>query len=117
MGAAVRRELLEECGVDGIVVEGEVLTIVEFRAAREPDVDVFVMTSHYFDCSGQVVRGDQQLEAYELAMGLAPVWVEPHRAIAANEAICAREPAPPHWVVRDLLALQTLATTWDVIPG
>ena len=104
---ALAREFLEECGVTPVRVGAQVGTIVEHRPAREADVAVFTMTSHYYRCFSEAAFGAQRLEGYEIELGLTPVWVGLDEALRANDAACADGDAK-HWVVRETLALRLL---------
>ena len=85
----------------------ELLRIVEHRPAREPELAVFTMINRYFTCQSDQEPGEQQLEDYEVELGLAPVWVRPDLALRANEGRCA-DRMVPYWVVRDTLALRMM---------
>ena len=104
---ALAREMLEEAGLPEVAVGDELLSIVEHRPAREPDIAVFTMVSRYFVCASEHQPGALQLEAYEVDLGLRPVWVAPEVALQTNEEIQAARPVM-HWVVRETMALRLI---------
>ena len=113
---ALRRELREECGLAEVEPQEELLTIAEYRPARERSIAVFKMTSHYIRCKSDGVAGDQQLEGYETDLDLTPVWVRPELAQAANTRSVERG-SPPYWVLREAYALELLRGFFAREPG
>jgi 8-oxo-dGTP diphosphatase len=111
--AALARELREECGVADLRVGRRFTTAVELSRAKEAD-HVFEMTSHYYWCS--TVNGasvvPQRLDAYEKDLGLAPVWVAPHDAIALNQSLASTSSTVTPWLERDLLVLRAVERCW-----
>lgn len=107
-GVALARELDEECGRDLLGVGELLLRVLERRADRDAADAVFQMESRYYRAEVSPAQRGQRLEDYEAALGLAPTWVSPAAAIAANsEALAGADPAP--WVARELRVLQWLA--------
>ena len=86
-------------------VTGAFGEVVEHAPAREPDVDVFTMTSRYFTCHVHDALGTQTLDDYERDLRLTPVWLETDAALAR-----LREVAGTTWrrSPRDLVVLEHL---------
>jgi hypothetical protein len=84
-------------------------TTVEYLRAAEPEYEVFKMTSHYFFCSGGIADGAQQLEAYEMELGLEPRWVSLDEALRANRAVQASGVGVMRWLDRETQVLSQLA--------
>ncbi|TDW23156.1 NUDIX domain-containing protein [Kribbella kalugense] len=106
---ALRRELREECGYDGVAVGAELATTREEVAAIEPEYDVFGMTSYYFACSGGRSIGRQQLEGYEAELELTPRWVTVDAALAANRRVLESGVGVMRWLVREIAVLEWLS--------
>jgi 8-oxo-dGTP pyrophosphatase MutT (NUDIX family) len=102
---ALRREVREETGAVVREVTGAFGEVVEHSPAREPDVDVFTMTSRYFTCHVHDEVGAQTLDDYERDLRLTPVWLETAAALAR-----LREAAGSTWrrSPRDLVVLEHL---------
>ena len=100
---ALRREVREETGAVLREVTGAFGEVVEHSPAREPDVDVFTMTSRYFTCHVHDEVGTQTLDDYERDLRLTPVWLETAAALAR-----LREVAGSTWrrSPRDLVVLE-----------
>jgi 8-oxo-dGTP pyrophosphatase MutT (NUDIX family) len=107
--AALAREIQEECGMRLVEVLGEYGSMVEYDLAEEPDMDYFVMTSHYYRVRVDGTGGAQRLDDYERELGFRPEWVEINAAIANNRAVYAENrPGRPKWIPRDLYVLEHL---------
>ena len=105
---ALRRELDEECGAALLGVGDHLVTTVQLSHALEPEYDVFRMTSRYLGCEVGDPRGPGRLEAYELALGMTPVWVDLGEAVATTAAQV--EAGSPHrWLARELAVLRALS--------
>ncbi len=104
---ALSRELMEECGAELLAVHRPFGRVVEYAIPREPDFDVFCMTSYYYCCAIRPELGQQSLEKYELDLGLEPHWVTIPAAIAANEEALANGQAP-NWTRRETTVLELL---------
>ena len=102
---ALRRELREETGAVVREVTAAFGEVVEHSPAREPDVDVFTMTSRSSTCHVHDEVGAQTLDDYERALRLTPVWLETAAALAR-----LREAAGSTWrrSPRDLVVLEHL---------
>lgn len=106
---ALRRELQEECGYDGVRVGPELVTTREEVAAIGDDYDIFAMTSHYFDCSGGAPAGAQELEGYEADLELSPQWVTVEEALETNRAVLAGGIGVMRWPPREIAVLEWLS--------
>lgn len=106
---ALQREFREECGYDGVFVGPELVSIGEEVPAVDVEYDVFAMTSYYFSCSGGVPSSDQELEAYEADLELAPVWVTVAHALAVNRQVLASGVGVMRWLEREIAVLEWLS--------
>ena len=102
---ALRREVLEETGAVVREVTGAFGEVVEHTPAKEPDIDVFTMTSRYFTCHVHDELRAQSLDDYECGLRLTPVWLSTDRALQRLRATAGRT-----WrrSPRDLLVLEHL---------
>ena len=107
--AALARELREECGLRAIQVLAEFGQVVEHARPIEPGYAVFSMTSRYYLCEATGPAGAQQLDAYERALGLLPVWVDIDQAIRANSAALRGGERAARWVRRETLVLEQIS--------
>ena len=108
--STLRRELLEECGVQWKAILGEFGRVEEYDLAEEKEFDLFCMHSHYFLCEVEDGFGMQNLDDYEREYGFTPEWVTVEHAIAVNRALL--ENPPPNiqrWVRRELYVLELIA--------
>lgn len=106
---ALARELREECGASLLGVDGELGAVVEYNHAKEAEIDVFKMTSHYYFCRVGEDFGAQNLDDYERDLGFQPVWVEIDFAISANRALL-NSSTPPDWLRREIFVLEYIRT-------
>jgi 8-oxo-dGTP pyrophosphatase MutT (NUDIX family) len=108
--SALRREFVEECGLQ-VVDVGELLgDTVEYVRAVDAEYEVFKMTSYYFTCASQGVLGAQQvLEEYEAELELTPCWVTVEEALNANRAVLAGGGGVMRWLVRETKVLELLS--------
>lgn len=106
---ALRREIREECGYDGVLVGPALVTTREEVPAFDAGYDVFAMTSYYFSCSGGDPGAGQTLEGYEADLELTPVWVSAADALAANERVLASGVGVMRWLVREIAVLEWLS--------
>lgn len=120
--AALRRELLEECGAALRAVGSHWLTVVDERPAREPGC-VFAHASQFFHVDVDDALGAVRHDARERALGLSAGWVPLGEALAVNRALrdarraegyrprpdTAADPDPLAWIERETLALELLA--------
>lgn len=106
---ALAREVLEESGHRVVAVGGALLRIEELGPARESPRAAFRMLSTYYACSVGGGAGAQRLDDYERELGFAAAWIEAGRALEANrQLLAAGGGAPPPWLGRETLALETL---------
>jgi len=120
--AALRRELLEECGARLVGVGAHWLTVVDERPAREPGC-VFAHVSQFWDVEVDDALGAVDHDAREQALGLVAGWVPVDEALATNRRLrdvrraegyrwrpdTAADPDPLAWIERETLALELLA--------
>lgn len=111
---ALRRELMEECGLTLKSVRGLIGTITEYDRAREDSKDFFKMDSFYYECTVQDTGfGVQTLDKYETELRFSPRWVTIEEAIAKNEEIMRSGKVFPRWTKRDTLFLKYYAQNLD----
>lgn len=106
---ALKREVLEECGVRLIRIIAEFGRVEEYDLAQEDEFDLFRMNSYYYLCEVGDGFGAQNLDDYEYEYGFQPEWVSVEHAIAVNRALL--ENPPPNiqrWVRRELFVLEQL---------
>ncbi len=82
---ALKRELREETGAKNITNIKAFGVYEEYRPWYMPDFDIMHMLSYCYTCNIDKELGDTQLEHYEVANGMKPVWINIHTAIAHNE--------------------------------
>jgi len=107
--AALRREVLEECGARLSSVIAEFGKVEEYDWAKEEEFDLFRMNSYYYLCEVEDGLGPQNLDDYEHEYGFTPEWVALEHAIAVNRTLL--ENPPPNiqrWVRRELFVLETI---------
>jgi hypothetical protein len=88
-------------------VTGVLGDVVELSRPREPEYDVFAMTSRHLLCDVGTPTGRQRLDAYEARLGLAPLWLELSEAVRACAALLGGGDAP-RWTERELVVLRAL---------
>ena len=81
---ALRREVQEEIGMQVIEINQPFGKVIEYDFPLEKDYDVFKMTSYYYWCKVDNLRGIQSLDPYEDELGFLPVWIEIDSAIRTN---------------------------------
>ncbi len=107
--AALARELQEECGAKLTVFGHPFARISELDSAYDDDAELFHMVSTYYLCQVAPELGVQNPDAYEIALGFRPVWVDLLKAIQTNEAVVQQiSPPSPRWTHRDLYVLQEI---------
>lgn len=104
---ALEREVREECGTVVTGIDAEFGRMIEYAIAKEPEFDLFVMTSYYFCCTVDGSAVPVRLDPYEAELGFTPVWIGMGDAIAANERILAAG-SHPRWTPRDTFVLKIL---------
>jgi 8-oxo-dGTP pyrophosphatase MutT (NUDIX family) len=113
---ALRREMLEETGAREISVGDTVARIDERRPHWHVDYPVMHMLSHYLLCQVHGRLAAAQMECYEKANGMRPLWVKLEHAITHNLAVMAERPANMGWSIqRETLVMQTLAERYALL--
>ncbi|HRQ23706.1 MAG TPA: NUDIX domain-containing protein [Anaerolineales bacterium] len=102
---ALSRELLEECGATLLRVNNELGAIIEYDVAKEPEYDLFKMSSCYYFCQIGDTFGAQNLDDYEHDLGFLPVWIDMKDAIEKNRLLLDIK-NPPQWLKREIFALE-----------
>lgn len=104
---ALKREVLEECGMNLAHILGDIGSIVEYAIPMKNGFKVFKMTSSYYLCEVDSVIGTQNLDAYEEDLGFQPIWVDVDTAIQTNKGILkSKMKKPPQWTAREVFMLE-----------
>ena len=104
---ALARELQEECGATLLSVDEGLGAIIEYDVAKEPEYDLFKMSSYYYFCQIGDDFGAQNLDDYEHDLGFQPVWIDIKDAIEKNRLLLDAK-NPPQWLKREIFALEYL---------
>lgn len=88
----LRRELLEETGAKDVVVEHVIGHFDEYRPPLKASYDVLFMRSHFYLCRVVGELGAATPEAYEVANGMVPVWIDIGKALEHNRSVLASKP-------------------------
>ena len=107
--AGLKRELREETGAKNIEVIKEYGYIDELRPYNVADYQLMHMLSYIFVCK---VDGydEVQLEDYEIAHGVRPVWMDINKAIEHNkEVILNNHPSNGFSIERETYLLERIA--------
>lgn len=104
---ALARELQEECGATLLSVDDELGAIIEYDVAKEPEYNLFKMSSYYYFCQIGDDFGVQILDDYEHDLGFQPVWIDIKDAIEKNRLLLDTK-NPPQWLKREIFALEYL---------
>ncbi|WP_245298967.1 NUDIX domain-containing protein [Pseudotabrizicola sediminis] len=86
----MRRELSEETGASNVRVQRNYGYIEELRPHWQPGFDLMHMTSHFYFCDIDAELRSTNMEDYEKANGMRPVWVDMDEAIAHNRGVMQR---------------------------
>lgn len=86
----LKRELEEETGASNVRVQRDYGYIEELRPHWQPDFDLMAMTSHFYFCDVDPDLSAPQMEEYEKANGMRPLWVDLDEAIAHNRGVMQR---------------------------
>ncbi|SDL25623.1 NUDIX domain-containing protein [Natronincola ferrireducens] len=106
----LKRELAEEIGAKNIEVLREFGYIDEYRPHYKPEYDLIHMLSYFYVCRIDEELGDANLEGYEIANGMASVWIDIHEAIKHNkEVMVNQEVSMGLSIERETLALELIA--------
>ncbi|MFN3663546.1 NUDIX domain-containing protein [Yoonia sp.] len=89
----LRRELEEETGASNVRVQRDYGYIEEIRPHWRPGFALMNMTSHFFFCDIDPELRATQMEDYETANGMRPIWVGIDEAIAHNRGVMLRREA------------------------
>lgn len=90
--ACLLRELREETGAARVAVKRYLGYVDELRPDRRDSPDTMLMRSHFYECVADRVLGRSSPEAYELANGMVPVWVNGRSALDHNETLLRSRP-------------------------
>lgn len=106
---ALRREVLEECGMRLSAIDQGFGKVIEYDLAEEPGFDLFQMTSYYYFCEVERGQISQRLDQYELELGFQSAWIEISAAIQANTAVLSSSGREiPYWTARETFVLQQI---------
>lgn len=89
----LRREMEEETGASNVCVQRNFGYIEELRPHWKPGFDLMHMTSHFFFCDIDPELRAPNMEDYETANGMRPVWVDLDEAIVHNRGVIQRREA------------------------
>lgn len=89
----LRRELVEETGAANVAVAGCLGYLDEYRPPPKGGHDVLFMRSHFYLCRVEGELGAPAPEAYEVANGMVPRWIEISAASAHNRRVLEARPA------------------------
>jgi len=110
----LERELAEETGARGIQVGKYVGFIEEYRPHWKPEYDLMHMTSHFYHCEIAAQLAEVQMESYEIANGMRPIWIPVQEALSHNRAVMARrEKTMGLSIQRETFMLESLAKSLD----
>jgi 8-oxo-dGTP pyrophosphatase MutT (NUDIX family) len=88
----LRRELVEETGAKDVIVEHVIGHLDESRPPLKAGYDVLFMRSHFYLCRVAGELGVATPEAYEVANGMVPVWIDIGKALEHNRSVLASKP-------------------------
>ena len=89
----LRRELLEETGAANMRIDRYIGYLDEYRPPLKGSVDPLFMRSHFYLCHVDGELGAATPEAYEVANGMVPRWIDIHAAVAHNRQLLSTKPA------------------------
>ena len=105
-GAALARELKEECGAELLAVGPLLGETREYRAAREPGFDAYCIHSLYYRCQIGEQLVAPQPQPYEIRLGFEPGWFVLDDALQTNKTLLAGP--SPQWTARETRVLAQL---------
>lgn len=106
---AVKREVLEECGVKVTSVISLLGRITEYDRSKDNGLDYFKMDSYYYLCEAESLEFlPLNLDKYEEELKFTPVWVELNKAIEKNSELIKSNNAPV-WTKRENIFLSYLS--------
>jgi 8-oxo-dGTP pyrophosphatase MutT (NUDIX family) len=105
----LKRELAEETGAKNVEVINEFGYIAEYRPHYKPEYDLIYMLSYFYICKTDDEFTDVNLEDYELANGMSPIWIDIHEAISHNKAVISnQEKSMGFSIERETLVLELI---------
>ncbi|CAH9049465.1 RNA pyrophosphohydrolase [Pseudoalteromonas holothuriae] len=107
---ALLRELQEETGVESIVNIREFGRYEEYRVWYKHDYDNIHIISNCYICEICGQFNQPQMEDYEQANGMKPVWVNINEAIAHNQRTLKNSEKKGQSLIRELYLLQKIKT-------
>ncbi|OHU93977.1 NUDIX hydrolase [Pseudoalteromonas byunsanensis] len=105
---ALLRELREETGAENMLSCSEFGRYEEYRAWHKPDYDTIHIISDCYVCEICGQFNQPQMEDYEHANGMKPVWVDIDEAISHNQKTLANSEKQGQSLVRELFLLQQI---------
>jgi 8-oxo-dGTP diphosphatase len=107
--AALKRELLEECGAEVIAISSPIAETTEIDPSEKPDIDIFIRKNVYFSCQISDKRIEPNLMPYEEAHQCTAVWIDLEEALACNNRILSKtDTTPPRWTKRETMIMREL---------
>lgn len=88
----LRRELLEETGAANVSMERYLGYVDEYRPPLKGGCEVLFMRSHFYVCRFDGELGAAAPEAYEVANGMVPRWIDIHAAVEHNRRVLSTKP-------------------------
>lgn len=111
----LKRELTEETGAKNIEVISEFGYIDEYRPHYKLEHDLIHMLSYFYVCKIDDQLDDTKLEDYEVANGMAPVWIDIYEAIKHNkEVIAKKEESMGISIHRETIILELVAEQFKI---
>lgn len=86
----LKRELEEETGARNVAVTRAFGWVEELRPHPRQGYALMQMTSHFYVCDIDRELSATNMEAYETANGMRPLWVDIDEAIAHNRGVMER---------------------------
>ncbi|WP_028116325.1 NUDIX hydrolase [Ferrimonas senticii] len=105
---ALLREVVEETGARNVAIVEALGRYEELRPWYKDDADNQRIHSYCYWCHADSELGQNQLEDYEQANGMVPVWLPLAEAIAHNQRIIAASDKAGLSVERELWLLQLI---------
>jgi len=106
---ALKRELREETGAQGISNIIEFARYDEYRPWYKSDADIIHMISSCYVCDIDDELGDTAYESYEVNNGMKPLWVNLKSAITHNEAVIANSDKKGLSIERETFLFKVIA--------
>lgn len=111
---ALKREVLEETGLEVEQVYELVGKVTERRVDKYDEKTVFEMVSWYYGCKGEGKMGRQRLSLYEAQLEFTPEWMELREAFHRNLRLFS-DSFPSRWLERETEVMRMLLEedSWD----